>query len=130
MTAILIFPRDLKSGTILKSRINAKGEVQVLSPARVVDDLVSCVFRIKRVFDAVSLLLLAATAALVTLLLVLSSRMRVREMEALHRIGASRAVILGLHLGEALFVIGGAIVLAGAILGVVLFVRPDIGSLG
>lgn len=130
VTAILIFPRDLKSGTILKSRINAEGDVQVLSPARVVDDLVSFVFRIKRVFDAVSLLLLVATAALVTLLLVLSSRMRVREMEALHRIGAGRLVILGLHLGEALFVVCGACALAGTILGVVLFVRPDIGSLG
>lgn len=129
VTAILVFPRDEKSGTILKTRINAEGEVQVLTPSRVVDDLISFVFRIKRVFDAVSLLLLAATVALVALILVLSSRMRVREMEALHRIGASRLVIAGLHLGESAFVVVGAMIVAAAMLGAALAARPDIGSL-
>lgn len=129
VTAVLIFPNDRKSGTILKSRINAAGEVQVLSPARVVDDLISFVFRIKRVFDAVSLLLLFATLALVTLILVLSSRMRVREMAALHRIGASRFVIAGLHLGESVLVVLGAAAVAAALLGLALAARPEIGSL-
>ena len=129
VTAVLIFPHDRKSGTILKTRINAAGEVQVLSPAKVVDDLISFVFRIKRVFDAVSLLLLVATLALVVLILVLSSRMREREMAALHRIGASRFVVAGLHFGESVLVVLGATLVAAALLGVALIARPEIGSL-
>ena len=88
-------PASRKDGTLLKSAVNAEGSFQAVTPAAVIGDLLGVVFRIKAFFDLVGVFLLGTTALLVSLVFLLSSRLRGAEMRTLDRIGAPRRVGAG-----------------------------------
>lgn len=112
LSAILVFPRTDKARTILKARLNESRELQMVVPRAVVDDLLGFVFRIKAFLDGVSLGLAAVTALLVALVVLLSAKLRAREMETLFRIGASRGTTVLLHACELALVLVASVVLA------------------
>ena len=96
LTAVLAIPGSVKDGTLLRSSVNAAGELQAVTPSEVIDDLLGVVFRIKGFFDLVGAFLLGTTALLVSLVFLLSSRLRAAEMRTLDRIGAPGRVAAGL----------------------------------
>jgi putative ABC transport system permease protein len=109
LTAILLYPNDDRAATILSARLNARDDVQAIEPAQVVDELIAFVVRLRLVFDAISIVLAASTAALITLIAILGYRLRADELRTLADMGASRSTAAVLVGGEL-----AALVLLGA----------------
>ena len=102
LTAILVFPKDAKAGTLAKARTNTGERWQMLVPTAVIADLMGFVFRIKTFLDSFSGVLAATTALLSGLVVLLSTRLRAGEIMTLHRIGCSRTTVarlLGIEIG-------------------------------
>ena len=116
MTAILAWPRDEKSETILRGRyVGNDTSAQALVPLEVVEELFGLVFRIKRFFDAQAALVAVSTTLFLALVVLLSLRLRLEERRTMHKIGCSRATVIGLHVMELGMILGVSIVLAGAL---------------
>jgi putative ABC transport system permease protein len=126
LTAVIVLPESVKSATLLKSKINASKTIQMLVPLEVIRELLGVVFRVKRFFDANFLLVTIATALFMTLVIMLSLRIRQREMETMFRIGCSRMTIFWLQVSELtiILIISGAS--AGILTSGVIVFAPDI----
>ena len=72
----------------------------------------SIVFRIKDFFDANFLLVTLTTMLFVTLVIVLSLRIRKKEMETLYRIGCARGTVFRLQAWVIVIVTGAGLALA------------------
>lgn len=115
ITAIVAWPRDDKSETILRGRyVGADVQAQALVPAAVVEELFGLVFRIKRFFDAQVALVSVSTGLFLVLVILLSLRLRKEERLTMHKIGCSRSTVIGLHVIEFAIVLGLSAALAGA----------------
>ncbi len=117
LTAVLVWPRDAKSKTILKGRYAVSKTAQMLEPEKVIAELMGFVFRIKRFFDANFVLVIIATALFLALIVLLSLRIRKREMETLMKIGCSRFTVFGLQAAELTIVLAAGLLLAGVLSG-------------
>ncbi|MEO0481472.1 MAG: ABC transporter permease [Planctomycetota bacterium] len=106
LSAIIVSPNDQKSATLLKARVNATKEFQMVVPTTVIDDLMRFVFRIKVFFDGFALILGLTTALLIALQVWLSMRLRQREMITMQRIGCSPGAVARLHVIEILWILG------------------------
>ena len=116
LTAVLLDPRDEKSATLLKSRIEndpASG-LQMVRPETVIGQLLSRILKVKTLFDVGSVTLLATTLLFLVLNTVLSIRLRKREMTTLYKIGCGRLAIFGLFLSEYLIIFLVSLLLASA----------------
>jgi len=113
--AVVVVPRDRKSGVMLRGRYEEAGrDVQMVVPRAVVDDLVETMFSIRNAILAVSLGLGAATVATTALVFALSIRLRRRELETMRRIGASHQRIRAILATEVVLVaITAGIIAAG-----------------
>ncbi len=116
VSAILVLPRDAKSATILRGRYeDPKATVQLLVPKQVIAETLDLVFRVKRFFDAQSLLLGVATVLLLSLVLLLSWRLRRGEMETMFKIGCARWMTFGMQSVEIVIVlVAGVAIAAGS----------------
>ena len=74
--------------------------LQFVRPGRVMRELMDMVFRVNRFFDANALLIALSTGLLLVLVVMLSMRLRAREMETMFRIGCSRGTIATLQIAE------------------------------
>ena len=72
LTAVLVFPDRDKDRTILKAKWGHHDICQIVEPTDVVDELLSFVFRIKAIVDGLALFLGLSTAALTSLVMLLS----------------------------------------------------------
>jgi putative ABC transport system permease protein len=121
-----VLPKDAKSATLLKARINTEGSYQVVQPTEVVSDILSFVFRIKAFLDAYAVILAIVTVILLGLVLWLSGRLRRRDLETLNRLGASRltvSMLQGTGMAMILFV---SLVLTGSALLILSAALPDL----
>jgi putative ABC transport system permease protein len=116
VTSIILVPASDKMRTIALGWYNLSETRELLEPSSVVSELMGLVFRIKRFFDANAIVVGATTALLVALVLLLSYRLREREMATLFKIGCARGVMAGLQAVEILMLlaISVALALAGA----------------
>lgn len=112
VTALIALPHDTKSATILRTRLEKRSNaVQPLLPGRELGEFLRFAFQIKRFFDANLILVLTATLLFFVLIVLLSVRVRERELLTYFRIGCSRWTVVRL-LGTELAVVvlaGGAI---------------------
>jgi len=116
ISGVLIYPKNAKAKTLVKARINNAGRYQAIEPGELVEELFDVVFRVKVVFDWLIVLMGGVTVLLVTLVSILSTRLRQSELETLDRIGASgafRAMLVSMQLVLSIAV-GLLIGLAGA----------------
>jgi putative ABC transport system permease protein len=126
LTAALVVPNDAKSGTLLMGRLGVSPTEQLLVPVDVVDELMGIVFQIKRFFDAAFAVICASTVLFVTLVVLLSLRIRRREMETMFKIGCSRLTIVRLQAAElGVIVVISLLVSTVLLAGLILFV-PDL----
>jgi putative ABC transport system permease protein len=116
ITSIILVPASDKMRTIALGWYNLSETRELLEPEGVVSELMGLVFRIKRFFDANAIVVGATTALLVALVLLLSYRLREREMATLFKIGCARGVMAGLQAVEILMLlaISVGLALAGA----------------
>ncbi|MEE9393287.1 MAG: hypothetical protein V3W41_12355 [Planctomycetota bacterium] len=126
LSSVLVFPRDEKSRTLVKARLNASRLYQMVVPTDVVEDLLSFVFKIKALLDLVAAILAATTLLLIVLVLMLSLKMRAREIEALNRIGCSRFRVLQLYAVEIAILVAASAALAAAAMMLTLSFLPDL----
>jgi putative ABC transport system permease protein len=116
VSAIIVVPHDTKSATILRGRYeDPKATVQLLVPKQVISETLDLVFRVKRFFDAQSLLVGTAMALLLALVILLSLRLRRGEMETMFKIGCSRMTIFWLQATEILIVVLAGIAIAAGL---------------
>jgi len=128
VTAVVVVPPDARSGTILKARLAADETLQPIVPRAVLDETFEIVFRVKRFFDANTVLVTASTGLLLALVAALGWKIRERERETLFKIGAGRAIIARIAAFElALVVAAGAGLAAGAVLGIVAWLGSRAG---
>jgi putative ABC transport system permease protein len=117
ITSFILVPASDKMRTIALGWYNLSETRELLEPQVVVSELMGLVFRIKRFFDANAIVVGATTALLVALVLLLSWRLREREMATLFKIGCARGVMAGLQAVEILMLlaISVGLALAGAV---------------
>lgn len=109
LTAIVVWPRDEKSETILLGRYQAaRATAQMVVPRQVIEELMAMVFRVKRFFDANTALVGLAAALLLGLVILLSLRLRAGEMQTMFKLGCSRGMVGLLQLGELALVFAAA----------------------
>jgi putative ABC transport system permease protein len=115
LSTIIVRPRDPKSATLLKARYNVSETHRMLVPAEVVEELLGLVFRVKRFFDANFALIAVSTGLFIALVVLLSQRIRQREMETMFKIGCSRMTTFWLQAAELAIVLLISVVLAGVL---------------
>lgn len=106
LSALLIVPHDVKSGTLFRGRYqDPSSRVQVLRPREVVNELMATVMQVKRFLD-VNFVLVAVVAGLfLSLVVLLSLRLRDQEMETLYLLGCRRGTVWTLVGTELLLVL-------------------------
>lgn len=126
LTAVLVFPPDQKSATILKSRVNEGRVLQAHAPREVVEEMLRYVVRIRQLLAALSVVLGGLTAVMIGLVTALSVRIRAREIESLVRIGASPGTVVSVFALEVGLVLGVGLALSVAGAGVLAWLAPDL----
>ncbi len=115
LTAILAFPHDPRSGTLLLGRyVGEESRLQALRPREVTEELLGMVVQLKRFFDFHHALMFAVVGLFVALVMLLSLRLRKREAETLFHLGCSRGTLFTLQAAELLILLTVSAVLAGA----------------
>jgi putative ABC transport system permease protein len=118
--AVIAVPNDRKSGVVLRGRYaEPDGEVQMVVPRAVVDDLVETMFSVRDAVFAVSIGLGFATIATAVLVFALSIRLRRRELDTMRKIGASGGRMRAVLGSEVLMVVVASVVIAAALTAVV-----------
>lgn len=107
LSAVICDPRSEKSATLLKGRYRIDETSQILEPSLAIEEILGFVFQLKRFFDLNVALVSIATLLFLALVVLLSLRVREREILTLEKIGASRAAI-GWMLGFELAITLGA----------------------
>ncbi len=101
ITAVLIWPKDTKSATLLLGEYNtASGELQLIKPIDVVESMLKWVFRVKAFMDANFVLVGLSVGGMAAMILLLSLRLRKEEFQTFNCLGCSRTLILRLVLIE------------------------------
>jgi len=132
ITAAIAIPSDAKAQALLKGRFLSRTDMQIISPAKEMDELFDTVFRIQRVVTGILYLIGLATLAIGFLVFSLSYRLRIREFNHLSNMGAAPMFMRWLIAFEAIFVLLTSLFLAGAILLIIQAITPLIirGFLG
>jgi len=113
LTAMLVFPPDEKSSTLLRGRFEAADEpLSVIVPTDVIEEMLALVLRIKTFFDATTALLVLTTLLFLLLVVLLSLKLRSRERRTMDYMGCSKGTITALFALELLIVFALSVVLA------------------
>jgi len=124
LTAVLVVPPDTKSATILRGRYQDHATRQMIVPVTVVTEVVAIVFRAKEFLDANLLVVGSAMVLLLGLVIVLSVRLRQREMRVMFMLGCARRTLLRLQVAELSIIALASLTLAGAVAQVVVWCAP------
>jgi putative ABC transport system permease protein len=101
ITAVIAEPRDDKSATILMGRyLSGDQRHQILQPASVMDELLATILTVQSFVVAAVIIVGAATLATASLVVLLSLRLRRREIETMIKIGGTRARIVSVLAAE------------------------------
>lgn len=116
LSAVLVAPRDTRSGTILRGRfLDPENPLQIAVPNEVVAGLVERIFRIAALLDAVTVIIGIAAAGAIGLALFLAWQLRAPEMRTAWRLGAGRWVILRLAATEIAILLLASLTLAATL---------------
>jgi putative ABC transport system permease protein len=126
VTSVIVIPDSAKSATVLKGRYSMSPTEQMLVPLRVIEELMGIVFQVKRFFDANFALICLATLLFTGLVVMLSLRIRKREMETMFRIGCSRLTVFRLQIAELCIVLLISLAIAGVLSGLLLWYAPQL----
>jgi putative ABC transport system permease protein len=124
VTAILVQAHSDKDATLLKSAYNRSERYQMLVSRGVVDELLHIVFQVKRFFDTSFGLMILVCLLFVSIIVLLSLKIRRREMETMYRMGCSRGTMICLQGLEWIFLASGGLLLASLALWLILFRFP------
>jgi putative ABC transport system permease protein len=113
ITAVIADPPDQKSAAILMGRYESADERhQILQPVLVMDELLETVLTVQSFVVAAVIIVGTATLATTVLVVLLSLRLRRREIETMIKIGGSRGRIVSVLASEVIGVAAGGVALA------------------
>jgi len=116
ITAVLVVPRDARSGTLLMGRYQDPEERnQIVRPRGVLDELLATVLTVQRYVVAALAVVGLATAATAVLVFLLSFRLRRREIETMRKIGGGRGRIAAVLVAEVCGVVLASALVAGVL---------------
>jgi len=116
LDAILVLPRDRRSGILLRGRYQERTEpVQMLVPLDVLNELMNTVLSVRDFVIMGSMAIGLATLATSVLVFVLSIRLRRREIETIRKIGGTEGRIRAILATEILLVLTLSAVVTGAL---------------
>ena len=116
ITAVIAVPKDHKSMTLLQGQYLGGSETcQIVQPSQVMDGLLATIFTVQGYVVLCILLVGGATLATMTLVFLLSLRLRRREIETLVKVGGSRTRVALVMASEMV-----GVLLAGGLLAAVL----------
>ncbi len=114
--AVVAVPHDERSRVLLMGRYASPEEtMQIVRPAGVMNELLDTVLTVRSYVVAAIGSVAVATLATAALVFLLSLRLRRREVETLHKIGASRSSVALLLASEVVFVLAAGGLAAGAL---------------
>ena len=103
VTAVIVVPHSDKDEALLMGRYISKGETsQIVKPDKVIKNLLESIFKIKGFLDSIFFIVAISTTLLLGLVVMLSLRLRSREIQTMYRIGSSKfkiAELLGFEIG-------------------------------
>ncbi len=105
LTAVIVLPHDDKSAALLKGRYLAVEDEQMITTPEVINELLQNIFRIKRLMDAIILVVAVAMGLSVILVFLLSLRLRTREIETVFNLGGSCSMVVQLITAEILLIV-------------------------
>ena len=111
ITSIIAIADNVKNETLLQGHYGSSKTVQFVKPNHVIKELMAMVFQVQKIFDANAILIAISTGLLLVLVVLLSIRLRKREMETMFKLGCSRTTISQILVGELEVIFGVAIVL-------------------
>jgi putative ABC transport system permease protein len=113
LSSLIFIPNDHKSGTLFRGRF-ASGdfEEQVIVPIEVVENLLQSIFRIRKVFDTVFVLVGIAMLLILSLIVTLSIRLRKNEIFTMFTIGSGRMKVFEIITFELCILAVGSLLLA------------------
>jgi putative ABC transport system permease protein len=128
VSAILVWPHEAKSATILLGRFRHQQDMQAVRPASVINEIMNFVLGVRRFLDAIFALVLVGNVFFLLLVMLLTNRIREREYETMRKIGCARGMILMMQFAELTWLVGMAVAVSGAMLGatMMLVVRFDL----
>ncbi len=129
LTSVVVVPEGDKGRTILKNRYEQKDAYQVIVPRDAMAELVSLAIRVKRFFDATFVLVGVSAVLFLSLIVLLSLRLRARERTMLHKVGSGRGIVFWLQACELLILAGMSVALAGAVSVGLLWAAPQLFEL-
>lgn len=112
LTAILVEPRNPKAMALIRGDYQNHPRLQALKPPVIVSQMMQTILRVRKFLDANHALIAATTTFLLALILLLSRRLRAREMETITLLGCSRRAILALQTAELAIILTAAASLA------------------
>jgi len=116
VTAVIAVPHDDKAAVILQGRYQSNDEpCQSVRPRRVMDDLLSTIFRVRGYVVAAVVLVGLSTLATAALVFLLSLRLRQREIRTIVKIGGSRRRVAAVLASEVVIVLLFSLALAGGL---------------
>ncbi len=105
ITAVLPVPPDQKSEDLLRGRYLSDDEPnQILHPIDVIRDLMGTIFKVEGMLNSAFSLIGIATLLLILLVVMLSLRLRQREMATMFKLGCGRTKIAGIVASEIILV--------------------------
>jgi putative ABC transport system permease protein len=126
ITAVIAVPHDQKSAAILQGRyLSPEGGAQIVRPTRVMEELLDTVLTVQNFVVAGAIVVGLATLATVTLVFLLSLRLRRREMETLFKIGGGRLRVAAVMASE----MAAVLVLGTGLAGGLTLLTSQLGSL-
>jgi len=119
ISSILFVPNDIKAATILRGRFGAeKMEEQIAVPSAVVENLLLTIFRVKRIFNMVFILVGLATLIIIGLIVILTLRLRKDELYTMFTIGSSKNKTIEIIGFELLIMVTLSIIMSSILYGI------------
>ncbi len=128
LTAVIVVPADRKSETILRGRYDGgpySKDRQMIRPLDVIQDLMGIVFKIEVFFKINFGVVVLSTALFLVLVVLLSMRIRKREMETMFKIGASRGTVFWMQAAELLMILCMSLAVAGLVAAMLVLFAPE-----
>lgn len=112
LTAVIVIPRDERSLVITAGRINAQGRYSAYRPSIVMEEFFGIVFAVNRIFNSYFVLVMSAVVCFISIIILLSSRLRKDEFNTIKTLGGSRFVVWKLYGCEYSMLLVSALLLA------------------
>lgn len=126
LSSLIFVPKDHKSETIFRGRFESGEFVQqAIVPEEVVNNLLQSIFRIKKIFNTVFILVGVATLLIFTLIMALTVRLRKNEIYTMFTIGSGKLKVMEIISFELILLAGGSIVFAGILYSITGFFVKD-----